>query len=149
MNLQKLRQMVHVYTRDTNSFVFTESVIDMYINEAIDKFRQIPIFKGMSYLEDSTDEVNILPIQWQFLIPLYASSRCFEFDERFYEAVEKRNEFESLLSDLMSEIEAGNLILQDDEGNDISNPAVYIEYVTNVYYNETPKDEDMVVMEYE
>lgn len=134
MTLHKLREMTHIFARDTNNYVFTDTYIDMFLNQAIDRLRQYKIFEGMSYLEYSDDEVTLLPSQYHYMLALFAASRCFDIDERFYEGVEKRNEFESLLDDLIADIQAGNIVITDSEGNNVKDDTNYIEYVTDVYF---------------
>jgi hypothetical protein len=143
MTLNELRELTRLYTRDTNSYMFTVTAIDTFLNQAIDRLRQIPILSGMSKLKYQDDEVTVLPEQYHYLLALFAASRLFDFDERFYEGVEKRNEFEQLLSDLVSEIESGNLTIYDEDGNEVDNPAVYIEYVKDEYFNK-PKDSEFI-----
>ena len=135
MTLHKLRELTHIYTRDTNSYVFSDNTIDIFLNQAIDRLRQYKIFEGMSYLEYSDDEPSLLPSQYHYLLALFAASRCFDIDERFYEGVEKRNEFESLLDDLIADVQAGNIVITDSEGNNVEDGTNYIEYVTDAYFD--------------
>lgn len=134
MTLHKLREMTHIFARDTNNYVFTDTYIDMFLNQAIDRLRQYKVFEGMSYLEYSDDEVTLLPSQYHYMLALFAASRCFDIDERFYEGVEKRNEFESLLDDLIADVQAGNIVITDSEGNNVKDGTNYIEYVTDAYF---------------
>lgn len=126
--------MTHIFARDTNNYVFTDTYIDMFLNQAIDRLRQYKVFEGMSYLEYSDDEVTLLPSQYHYMLALFAASRCFDIDERFYEGVEKRNEFESLLDDLIADVQAGNIVITDSEGNNVKDGTNYIEYVTDAYF---------------
>ena len=135
MKLTDLVYMTRLYTRDNNSYMFTDSMITSFINQGIDRIRQYPYFVDMSYLSNASDEPSLLPSQYHYILPLFASSRCFEHDERFYEATEKRNEFESLLSDLISEVQMGNIVLKDEDGNDIKDSTHACEYVTDDYFN--------------
>ena len=135
MTLLKLREMTHIFARDTNNYVFTDTYIDMFLNQAIDRLRQYKVFEGMSYLEYSDDEVTLLPSQYHYMLALFAASRCFDIDERFYEGVEKRNEFESLLDDLIADVQAGNIVITDSEGNNVKDGTNYIEYVTDAYFD--------------
>ena len=127
--------MTHIFARDTNNYVFTDTYIDMFLNQAIDRLRQYKVFEGMSYLEYSDDEVTLLPSQYHYMLALFAASRCFDIDERFYEGVEKRNEFESLLDDLIADVQAGNIVITDSEGNNVEDGTNYIEYVTDAYFD--------------
>lgn len=143
MTLQELRDMTRAYSRDTNSFMFTNAMVDMFINQAIDRLKQEPIFVGMKRLRDSIDSPILLPEHYHYMIALFAASRCLEFDERFYEATERRNEFESLFTSLVSEIEAGNLVITDAEGNVVDNTATYIDYVVDEYFDVHKPDSDI------
>lgn len=127
--------MTHIYTRDTNSYVFSDNYIDIFINQAIDRLRQYKVFEGMTYLEYSDDEPILLPSQYHYLLALFAASRCFDVDERFYEGVEKRNEFEGLLDDLIADIQAGNIVITDADGNAVEDGTNYVEYVTDAYFD--------------
>lgn len=135
MNLAELIHMTRVYCRDNNSYMFTDSTITLFLNQAIDRIKQYKLFVDMPYLDNMSDTVKILPRQYQYLLALFASSRCYDTDERFYEGTEKRNEFESLFLDLISEIEAGNVIVFDDAGDEIDDHPNYIDYVTDQYFN--------------
>lgn len=135
VTLYKLREMTHIYARDTNNYVFSDIHIDMFINQAIDRLRQYKVFQGMSYLEYSDDEPILLPSQYHYLLALFAASRCFDIDERFYEGVEKRNEFESLLDDLIADIQAGNIVITDKDGNTVEDGSCYTEYVVDAYFD--------------
>lgn len=144
MNLQELQNMTRVLSRDSNGYMFTNTDVDSFINQAIDRLKQELIFSKMVHLEDNEDVPNLLPEQYHYLLALFASSRCLEIDERQYEAVEKRNEFESLFADLMSEIQVGNVKIldntisistPDDTSNIVENTANYIDYVKDEYFN--------------
>ena len=144
MTLSKLREMTHIYARDTNGYVFPEDYIDMFINQAIDVLRQYPLFRGMKYLEESSDEPNLLPPYYHYMLAIFAASRCYDIDERFYEGVEKRNEFESLLDDLLAEIHAGNIVIYDEGGNVVEDTANYMDIVTDVYFKGGAEDETIL-----
>lgn len=146
MNLLELREMTHIYTRDTNNYVFPDNYIDIFLNQAIDRLRQYKVFREMSYLKYGDDEVNFLPSQYHYILALFAASRCFDVDERFYEGVEKRNEFESLLDDLIADIQAGNITIIDNDGNIVDDETNYIEYVTDAYFNLNQGDDDGITI---
>lgn len=146
MNLLELREMTHIYTRDTNNYVFPDNYIDMFLNQAIDRLRQYKVFREMPYLKYSDDEVSFLPSQYHYILALFAASRCFDVDERFYEGVEKRNEFESLLDDLIADIQAGNITITDNDGNIVDDETNYIEYVTDAYFNLNQGDDDGITI---
>jgi len=113
MQLIDIVYMTRLYTRDNNSYVFSDTMIKMFVNQGIDRIRQHNIFSGMGYLQDSSDEPTHLPSQYHYMLALFAASRCFDHDERHYEGVEKRNEFEQLLAEMIAEIESGNLKIFD------------------------------------
>lgn len=138
--------MTHIYTRDNNGYVFPTDYVDMFINQGIDRLRQYPVFRGMTYLEQGTDEPILLPPQYHYMLALFSASRLFDEDERFYEGTEKRNEFESLLEELIADIQAGNIEITDQEGNVVDDTTNYTEYVTDVYFNTPMGDEDYVAI---
>lgn len=88
----------------------------------------------MPHLESDEDSVKLLPEPYHYMLALFAASRCYDMDERFYEGVEKRNEFEGLLEELISEIQCGNLEITDDEGNIIEDGTTYIDYIKDEYF---------------
>lgn len=136
MTLNDLIKMTRTYCRDNNSYVFTEANIKMFINQAIDRIRQYKVFGDMPYLNSKSEQVKFLPEQYQYLLALFAAHRCYDTDERFYEGIEKRNEFEQVFSDLINEIEAGNVIITDAEGEALTDDDLpnYIEYIKNEYF---------------
>lgn len=134
MNLIDLVHMTRVYCRDNNTHMFTDSNIKMFLNQGIDRLRQYKVFSKMPYLEEDDDVVEFLPAQYHYLLALFASSRCYDTDERFYEGLEKRNEFESVFSDLINEIESGNVSITDTEGTSVDEMPNYIDYVVDKYF---------------
>lgn len=144
MNLTDLIHMTRVYCRDNNNHMFTDSNIKMFLNQAIDRLRQYKVFDKMSYLESNDDVVTFLPSQYHYLLALFASSRCYDTDERFYEGIEKRNEFESAFSDLINEIETNNVIISDDDGSTIDDKPNYIDYVVDKYFKVGDEEDDVL-----
>lgn len=138
MTLEQLTKMTHFYTRDSNGIMFSDKDIKTYLNQAIDRIKQFDkCFKQMKYLVEIGDEPNIIPEHYDYMLALFAAHRCYDNDERFYEGTQKRNEFEELLSQLVSELQAGNETLIDDDGNSISYADAgnaYIEYVKDEYF---------------
>ena len=57
-----------------------------------------------------------------------------DFGKRFYEGIEKRNEFESSFSELINEIESGNIVISTPEGETVDAFPSYIEYVKDAYF---------------
>ena len=144
MKLSELRRMTHSYTRDTNGYVFQDYDIDIYINQAIDRIRQYPIFRNMPYLHNDNDEPSYVPPHYHYMLALFSASRCYDIDERFYEGTNKRNEFETLLDDLIAEVEAGMQPIYDENGVEVENPANYTDEIRNVYHTSSIKDEDVI-----
>ena len=145
MTLTELIGMTRVYARDNNSFMFTDANITMFLNQAIDRLMQYPIFKNMPYLSIEEPNVYFLPKQYHYILALFASARCFDTDERFYEGTEKRNEFEQFLDNMIAEIESGNLIIYGIDGiTAIENTANYMDYVTDTYYGTSTTEEEGV-----
>ena len=134
MTLSDLIAMARVYARDNNAFMFKDSIITMFINQAIDRIKQYKVFADMPYLESSNDEVVYLPRPYHYLLALFAAARCYDTDERFYEGTEKRNEFEFYLDNLIADIESGNVVILDGSGVIVENTTTYIDYVTDEYF---------------
>ena len=51
MKLSDLISRVRSYTRDTTGTLFSTSDVKAFINEGVDKFRQIKQLEGMNYLD--------------------------------------------------------------------------------------------------
>lgn len=134
MNLSDLVDRTRMYSRDTNSFVFEIPNIISFINEAIERVRQYNVFEDMEYLSSNADVPTHLPPQYHYILSLYAASRCMAMDERFYESVELRNEFETIFSDLISEIQTGNITIYDGDGNIVEDGLIFTDAVKNVYF---------------
>lgn len=134
-----------MYARDTDSLVFSETAIKSFINEAINRIRQYEIFDDMVLLNNLTDVPILLPLKYHYLIAVYASSRLFDTDERFYEGTEKRNEFETLFGNLIEKIESGSVIIKDALGIVVANPDIATDYVTDEYYGNSSTDEEVII----
>ena len=137
MTFNDLVSMTKVYTRDTDSRVFTDVNIKMFINQGIDRIKQHNIFEGMEYLSLSSDVPSHLPSNYHYILALFAASRLFDTDERFFEGTEKRNEFEFALYELIEKIESGNVTIKDKDGKTVTNTYNAIEYITDTYFNTT------------
>ncbi|MBQ8002526.1 MAG: hypothetical protein IJ297_03695, partial [Clostridia bacterium] len=73
MTFSELMQMTRMYTRDTNSYVFTESQIKLFINQAIDRIKHYnKAFSGMKKLVNVGDVPNILPEEYHYLLAIFA-----------------------------------------------------------------------------
>lgn len=144
MTLIDLVNMTRAYARDTNSQMFKKVLIVAFLNQAQDRLKQYKVFEGMTELVDDTDTPIVLPSHYHYMLALFASSRCYDMDERFYEGVEKRNEFEGLLESLIGEVQAGNVILVDAEGKPIEDGTIITDYVRDVYFKRV--DEDATIL---
>lgn len=141
MTLNDLIHQTRLFTRDTFSNVFQEPDIITFLNQGISRVRQYKPFRTMSYLTLRTDVPGILPEPYHYLLALYAASRLFDMDERFSEGTEKRNEFEYYFTDLIGEIQAGNIELTDALGNVIEDTTNAVDYVTDTYFGGTTEEE--------
>lgn len=142
MMLNELVQKVRRYTRDTTGSLFTQEDIVDFCNEGIQRMKQV-IFelKDMDNLKSNTDEVSILPYQYQHLISVYSASRCFSQDEQQYQASTYMNEFETKLNELLLAIRNGDVTLFDKDGNKIEPEGLGgIDYVVDVYFRDLSKE---------
>ena len=146
MTFNDLIYKTSLYCRDNTSYVFTDVQIKLFLNQAIDRIKQYKVFLGMKKLVNPDDVPNLLPEEYHYMLALFAASRCYDMDERFYEGVEKRNEFESLLDSLIADIQAGNIIITDtdDEGNPVivEDGTIYIDYVKDEYFSSKTEDDE-------
>jgi len=134
MNLQELRKQARVLSRDSGKYMFTDTMINGFINEGIDRLKQTIVFHDMEHLDADADEPDILPAAYHYILALYASARCMEYDERHYEAMDRRNEFETLLSQLISDIEASRVEDEEAEEETYLTNKTYADVVTDVYF---------------
>lgn len=110
----KLVLRVRALTRDFTNSVFREIDIIDFLNEGIDRFKQvIPQFKNVPYLLSTTSEPTLIPEAYQHLLAVYAAARCFGQDERHYQATTLMNEFEIKLEELKGLIESGQIAIVD------------------------------------
>lgn len=144
MTLQDLVNRVRVYTRDFTGSIYREADIDIFLREAFDRVTIVPELATVIYPSDKLTEITIMPRAYQYLLSLYASSRCLFQDEQDYRAGTLMNEFESKFEELKSLIEGGNIIIKDANGNAIV-PDEYNDFVVNVYFDETISDEDLII----
>jgi len=144
MNLTELTTMTRLYTRDTDSRLFADSDIKLFLNQAINRCKQYPIFKQMRALSSLTDFPILLPDEYQYMLALYASSRLFDIDERFFEGTEKRNEFEYVFGELITAIESGSIVISDTDDVGVTNTTNAIEYITDAYFNTSSVEEEVL-----
>jgi hypothetical protein len=135
-------------TRDFSNSIFREVDIIDYLNEGIDRFKQIvPELNGLDYLTSSTSVPSLIPIQYHHLLANYASARCYAQDERHYQATTLMNEFEVKLQELLDKVQSGEVVIIDP---DTDLPVVLtdneIDYVDlSAYWDDYTDDYDLGV----
>lgn len=136
MDFTRMIERVRQYTRDTTSSIFREKDIMDFINEGIDRLKVIPQLRKMNRLVGKNETPKYLPAEFCYLIPIYATARCFEQDERHYQAVQKMNEFEAKLEELRSLIESGEIVIKETDGTpiDLGDSFNDVDYVIDAYY---------------
>ena len=140
MVLTDLINMTRIYARDNNAFMFTDTNIIMFLNQAIDRLAQYPIFTNMPYVSVDSPTVYYLPKAYHYILALFAAARCYDTDERFYEGTEKRNEFEHFLDNLIADIETGNIVIYDENNIVVKNTNICTDAVKDVYFSNTVSD---------
>lgn len=147
MNRLQMIQRVRSLTRDLSNSIFREVDITEYLNESIDRVKQvIQELDGMSYLTHNTATPEYLPEKYHHLLPLYSTARCFSQDERHYQATNYMNEFESKLEELRTKIELGDVKIVSTSGEVVV--STYEEdYVKDTYFVSSPIDLDNGVEE--
>lgn len=133
MDREELVLRVRKYVRDTTASIFNKVDIEDYINEAIDRVKNISALKGMKHLANRDDVPNLLPEEYHYLLSVYSASRCFSQDERHYQSTVFMNEFENKLEDLKNKIENGEVTITDENGNVIKSDNT-IDNVKDVYF---------------
>lgn len=114
MQRVKLVLRVRSLTRDFSNSIFREIDIVDFINEGINRFKQvIPQFKSIPYLLTPSAEPALIPEAYQHLLAVYAAARCFSQDERHYQATTLMNEFEIKLEEMKGLIESGEIVIID------------------------------------
>lgn len=135
MNRLDLSKRVRSLTRDFSNAIFREQDIIDYINEGIDRIKQVIVeFEKMPYLLDNADIPTMLPGRYHHLLSLYSASRCFGQDERHYQASNFMNEFETKMDELRIGIEEGKIKIIDPDTNEVIEATYEPDYVTNNYY---------------
>lgn len=118
MQRSQIVQRVRALTRDFSNSIFREQDIIDFINEGIDRMRQvIPELKNLTYLLTSQQEPTLLPSRYHHLLAVYSTARCFGQDERHYQATTHMNEFEVKLDELKTAIMNGEIVITDPDGN--------------------------------
>ena len=133
MIFKDLVTRVHNYTNDTTGTLFPSSIVKGFINEAIDRLKQIKELEGMVYLSSDNDEPNLLPKYYHYVLAVYGASRCFAQDEQHYQAQTFMDEFTGLMNLLELGIKEGTIVITDDEGNAITSINEF-DNVKDVYF---------------
>jgi len=84
MTFKELIERVHNYTNDTTGTLFPSSLVKGFVNEAIDKLKQIKELEGMSYLASDSDVPKLIPSYYHYILSVYGASRCFSQDEQHF-----------------------------------------------------------------
>jgi hypothetical protein len=125
----ELINRVRSHTRDFNASSFRTDDIVGYINEAIDRLKQlIKQLDGMVHLASNNDEPILLPLAYHHLLAVYAAARCFAQDDRNYQASTLMNEFEVKADELLQKIINGEITIVNEEGTAVDE-AYNIEYI--------------------
>jgi len=125
MNRLQLVNRVKSLTRDFTGSIFRENDMVDFVDEGIDRVRQvIPELSGMVHLVSTTSEVALMPDSYHYLLAIYSASRCFSQDESQYQATVMMNEFETKLLELKNGIQSGEIILI---GVDVLNVEEFVE----------------------
>jgi hypothetical protein len=133
----KMIQRVRSLTRDLTSSIFREQDILDFLDEGIDRIKQIlPIMKDMTYLTGDNVEPTHLPSHYHSLIPMFATARCFAQDERNYQASTYMNEFETKMEELRIAIEDGTVVILDTAGVAVESGNDSF-YVTDNYFTKS------------
>ena len=135
MTLNDLVTRVRSYTRDTTGTLFELSDIENFINEGIDKLRQIKALETMATLTSDEQSVDLLPPQYHYCLAVYSASRCFSQDEQHYLAQTFAEEFNGLYDLIELGIKEGTIVITDSSGN-VLNDDISLDGVTNVYFKE-------------
>ena len=135
MTLNDLVARVRSYTRDTTGTLFELTDIENFINEGIDKLKQIKALETMATLTSDEQSVDLLPPQYHYCLAVYSASRCFSQDEQHYLAQTFAEEFNGLYDLIELGIKEGTIVITDDGGNPINND-ISMDGVTNVYFKE-------------
>lgn len=116
MKLSELVNRVRSYTRDTTGTLFSLSDVQGFINEGIDKLKQIKELEGMNYLSSDEQTPNLLPPQYHYCLAVYGACRCFSQDEQHYLSQTFADEFNGIYTLLELGIKEGTIIIVKDDG---------------------------------
>lgn len=133
MNRTQLIRRVRNTTRDLLGTTFREMDIVDFLDEAVDRVRQvIPEFR-MSYLTSNDMSPTHLPESYHSLLATYASASLYFQDDRHHQATVKMNEFETKLAELKASFYAGDVEIVDGAGAPVYADS-HAEYVKNAYF---------------
>lgn len=134
MTRAQLIARVRAYTRDFSNSIFREVDVIDFINEGIDRFKEVvPELANMNHLSDNVQTPLYLPNQYHILLAVYSAARCFGQDERHYQATTFMNEFETKLEELRNKIENGDIVITDETGKEVV-VTLATDHVRNVYF---------------
>jgi hypothetical protein len=142
----KLIQRVRTLTRDFNNSIFRENDIIDFINEGVNRFKQvIPELDGLTDLDANQSVPTLVPTEYHHLLSTYAASKCFFQDDRQYQASSLMNEFETKLDELKNKVENGEVVIKDADGIAVvvDLPVDYVD--TSSYFGEFSTDVDLGV----
>ena len=147
MNRTDLINRVRSYTRDFSASIFREVDIIMFINEGIDRCKEVvDELGGMTYLTDALSVPILMPERYHYLLAVYSVARCFDQDERHYQASTRMNEFETKLAEFKEAVEAGKIVIIDPTTGEPVDTSYSLEYVDlSAYWSTTSDDTDLGV----
>lgn len=135
MNRTDLSLRTRSLVRDLTNTFFRESDINNYLNEGIDRVKQIiPELEMIPHLTSPTQEVLYFPPAYHHLLAVYCASRLCTQDERHYQAGTFMNEFETKLASLKELLYNGELSIKDPDTDEVIEIFCSDEYVKNNYY---------------
>lgn len=122
MKRLEIIRRVRSLTRDFSNSIFREQDIIDFLNEGINRAKQIiPELKKEERLLTNQQELLYIPEEYRHLIAVYATARCFGQDEGHYQATTFMNEFEIKMDELRDKILNGDIIIVDpDTGEEIT-----------------------------
>jgi hypothetical protein len=146
MTYNELVSRTQAYARSKSSGTFSSTIIGEFLTEAIDQLRAYSTFKNMPYIVLGGAGLSYLPTEYHYILSLYAASRCFDMDERFFEGTQKRNEFESKLQELIARVNMGDILLYDENGILVTDKTNVIDYIVDEYFGSISTADTEVVI---
>lgn len=133
MKLSELTNRVRSYTRDTTGTLFSLEDVHDFINEGIDKLKQIKSLEDMKHLSQDEDVPNLLPPQYHYSLSVYGACRCFSQDEQHYLAQTFADEFNGIYDLIELGIKEGTIVITKDDGTPVDNDMDF-DGVVDVYF---------------